>query len=192
MQTIAYRIFEKVAVISSDVHNDARGTMAVKYDSTIDELGLDFSVKETRVYSMPECGTFFGIHYSSEDAPMTKLISVIQGRGMDYIVDLREGSPTYLKWEKVELSAENALSILVPAGFGHAFQSLEDNTIQLFMIDRSGKDGISGKINYRDESIGLILEKPVSKIAEYDLNAPMVEKTASFSSIDALMEDLNN
>lgn len=48
------------------------------------------------------------------------------------------------------------------------------------------------KFNYRDESIGLILEKPVSKIAEYDLNAPMVEKTASFSSIDALMEDLNN
>ena len=175
MQTITRRIFEKVAVIFSDKMDDVRGTMAVKNDSSFDELGLDFTVKETRVYSMPESGTFFGIHYSNEKTPMTKLVSVIRGRGMDYIIDLRKGSSTYLKWEKIELSADNALSILIPAGFGHAFQSLEDDTIQLFMIDRSGKDGISGMINYRDESIGLILERPVSKIAEYDLNAPRLE-----------------
>ena len=96
MQTITRRIFEKVAVISSDKMGDVRGTMAVKYDSSFDELGLDFTVKETRVYSMPESGTFFGIHYSNEETPMTKLVSVIRGRGMDYIIDLRKGSSTYL------------------------------------------------------------------------------------------------
>ena len=47
----------------------------------------------------------------------------------------RKESPTYLEWESIELSEENAFAILIPAGFGHAFISLQNDTIQLYSVD---------------------------------------------------------
>ena len=125
---------------------------------------------------MPKEGTFFGIHYRDERAPMTKFVTVIKGRGLDYVIDLRKESPTYLEWESIELSEENALAVLIPAGFGHAFISLQNNTIQLYSVDRSGDGAHSKQINYKDSKIGLKLPVPISEISDYDLSAPFVSE----------------
>ena len=60
--------------------------------------------------------------------------------------------------------------------FGHAFISLQDDTIQFFSLDRSGNDARSKQINYKDPKIGLKLPVPISEIADYDLNAPFVSE----------------
>ena len=39
----------------------------------------------------------------------------------------------YLEWESIELSEENAFAVQIPVGFGHAFISLQDDTIQFFL-----------------------------------------------------------
>ena len=162
------KIFDCVSVYKLKSRTDNRGPMTYVYEDCIN----GFEIKETRVYTMPQKGTFFGIHYSDEATPFSKLVSVVQGRGMDYLVDLRKESPTYLKWEAVELNTDNALAVLVPAGIGHAFLSLEDNTIQLFAINKTGKDGHSKQINYADPQIGLKLEIPISQISDYDAKSP--------------------
>lgn len=131
-----------------------------------------FIPKETRTYEMPVKGTFFGIHYRELSDPLTKLVTVIKGCGMDYVIDLRKDSPTYLKWEKIELNEDNKIAVLIPAGFGHAFLSLTDDTIQSFTIDASGKNGSSKVLNYKEEKIGLELEIPVTVISDKDINAP--------------------
>ena len=165
------KIFDSVEIYKLKSRTDNRGLMTYAYEDSID----GFEIKETRVYTMPQKGTFFGIHYSDEATPFSKLVSVVQGRGMDYVVDLRKDSATYLKWEAVELSADNTLAVLVPAEIGHAFISLEDNTIQLFAINKTGKDGHSKQINYGDPQIGLKLEIPITQISDYDSNAPFLE-----------------
>ena len=115
------------------------------------------------------------LEYTKEESsPMTKLVTVIKGKGMDYVIDLRKGSPTYLQWESIELSEENALAVQIPAGFGHAFISLQKDTIQLYAVDRSGADAHSEHINYSDPQIGLKLPILVSEISDYDQNAPFV------------------
>ncbi len=166
------KIFDCVEIYKLKSRTDNRGQMTYAYEDSID----GFEIRETRVYTMPQQGTFFGIHYSDEATPFSKLVSVVQGRGMDYVVDLRKDSATYLKWETVELSADNTLAVLVPAGIGHAFISLEDNTIQLFAINKTGKDGHSKQINYADPQIGLKLEIPITQISDYDSNAPFLEE----------------
>ena len=100
----------------------------------------------------------------------------IKGRGMDYVIDLRKDSSTYLQWESFELSEENAIAVLIPAGFGHAFISLQNNTIQLYSVDRSGDGAHSKQINYKDSKIGLKLPVPISEISDYDLSAPFVSE----------------
>ncbi len=161
-------IFGKVKIYQIHTRVDNRGSLAYVYDENID----DFKALETRIYSMPKEGTFFGIHYREESSPMTKFVTVIKGRGMDYVIDLRKESPTYLQWESIELSEENAIAVLVPAGIGHAFISLQNDTMQFYSVDRSGNDALSDRINYKDPKIGLKLPIPVSEISDYDLSAP--------------------
>ena len=136
------------------------------------EKGLAFVPRETRTYLMERRGTFFGIHYREEADPLAKLVSVASGRGMDFLVDLRPESPTYLAWESLELSAENALAVYVPAGIGHAFISLEDNTVQMFLLDACGANGRSKQLNYKEPRIGLKLPIEVTEISDYDAAAP--------------------
>ena len=161
-------IFGKVKIYQIHTRVDNRGSLAYVYDENID----DFKALETRIYSMPKAGTFFGIHYREESSPMTKFVTVIKGRGMDYVIDLRKESPTYLQWESIELSEENAIAVLVPAGIGHAIISLQNDTMQFYSVDRSGNDALSDRINFKDPKIGLKLPIPISEISDYDLSAP--------------------
>ena len=171
---IIKKVFDKALVLKFRTRMDNRGLMAVNYENEFVEDKVGFIIKESRVYTIPKKGTFFGIHYREEKDPMGKLVTVIHGRAMDYIVDLRKDSPTFLKWERVELSAENALSVYIPAGFGHGFQTLEDDTIQLYFVDTSGNNAYSKTVSYRDEKIGLKLEMPITEISDYDIDAPLV------------------
>ena len=171
---VVKELFGKVKIYRLHTRVDNRGSLEYVFD----ENTAIFKVRETRIYSMPKEGTFFGIHYREESNPMTKFVTVIRGRGMDYIIDLREESPTYLEWESIELSEENAFAVLIPAGFGHAFISLQNDTIQLYSVDRSGNDAHSKQINYKDSKIGLKLPIPISEISDYDLSAPFVSESA--------------
>ena len=163
-------IFDTVKVYKLKSRTDNRGPMTYVYEEGIE----GFEPKETRIYDMPKKGTFFGIHYREENAPMYKFVTVVKGSGMDYLIDLRKDSETYLKWESLELTADNALAVLIPEGIGHAFISLEDNTMQAFTIDKTGADGHSRQLNYKEEKIGLELPVPVSEISDYDEGAPFL------------------
>src|ERR1700674_3022959 len=73
-------------------------------------------------------GTIRGMHFQNFPYGEMKLLRCIQGAVYDVAVDLRKESPTFLQHFGVELSAENMLSILIPEGFAHGFQTLEDNS----------------------------------------------------------------
>jgi len=167
------RIFDHVLVLQSSMKMDSRGSMTIGFDhEEIRQYVSDFTLKQQRVYSMPEVGTFFGIHYQDEPYPQSKLISVVQGEGIDYVVDLRKDSVTYKQWKAVDLKGEDGKIIYIPKGYGHAFLSLKENTIQLFAIDQCFVTECSKQINYKDPGIGL--ELPIKDIilSDCDENAP--------------------
>lgn len=164
-------IFDSVKIYRLKSRTDNRGLMTYVYEEGIE----GFVSKETRIYDMPKTGTFFGIHYREKNAPMQKFVTVVKGSGMDYVIDLRKDSATYLKWESLELSADNALAVLIPEGIGHAFISLEDNTMQAFTIDKTVKEGHSKQLNYKEEKIGLELPVAVTEISDYDAGAPFLD-----------------
>ncbi|SCX05959.1 dTDP-4-dehydrorhamnose 3,5-epimerase [Lachnospiraceae bacterium YSD2013] len=172
---IVKSIFEEAKLIKTVSRTDNRGPMRViGNDERQRALGINFMPHETRTYTMPRTGTFFGIHFQPTERPGAKLISLITGRGTDFIIDLRPDSPTYLKWEAIELSADNDLMTYVPTGFGHAFLSTSDDVIMLYQTDFHGGKGYTGRLNYKESSIGLKLPTPVAEIADYDAEAPFL------------------
>ena len=79
-------------------------------------------------------GTIRGIHFQTHPAAQGKLVRCLAGRLFDVAVDLRSGSPTFGRWVSAELSATQNNQLWVPVGFGHAFCSLEPNTVISYRV----------------------------------------------------------
>jgi dTDP-4-dehydrorhamnose 3,5-epimerase len=84
------------------------------------KLAPDFEVKQAN-FSISKRGVIRGIHYSLAPAGQSKLVSCAQGGITDVLVDLRKGSPTYLKVEYAQLSESSGSTIFIASGVGHGF-----------------------------------------------------------------------
>ena len=115
----------EVQIIEPTVFGDDRGYFMETYQ--IDEFaaaGIDKPFVQDN-QSRSTKGVLRGLHFQIEH-PQSKLVRVVSGEVFDVCVDLREGSPTYGKWEGVILSAENKRQFFVPRGFAHGFLVLSD------------------------------------------------------------------
>lgn len=122
-------------------------------------------------------GTVRGLHYQVPPSAETKLIRCIRGAVMDFIVDVRTGSPTFLQWISVELSAENLRMILIPEGFAHGFQTLEDNTELLYHHTEYYAPEHERALNIFDPLLNIRLPLPVSIMSERDRTHPLLTTT---------------
>lgn len=170
------RLFGDACVLELESRHDCRGGMKMLSPEETGAALPGFEIREQRIYTMPEANTFFGIHFQELPYPQAKLVAVLHGKGLDYVIDLRKESDTYRQWKTVELSAEKPLAVWIPAGFGHAFLSLEKDTVQFFAVDQHFVKGYSKEISYLDPEIGLKLpcENPV--LSEADRHAPFLRE----------------
>ena len=79
-------------------------------------------------------GTLRGLHFQTKPFQEDKLVRCIHGSVMDYVLDLRKKSQTYMKLIKVKLSDKNFFSIYVPSGCAHGYITLENNTILSYSV----------------------------------------------------------
>lgn len=100
-------------------------------------------------------GVIRGLHLQKEPYSECKLITCLKGRVMDIAVDLRLGSPTYGKSFSIELNNKNGISLLVPEGCAHGFQSLTNNVEMLYIHSESYSAQHEDGINSLDETLCL-------------------------------------
>jgi dTDP-4-dehydrorhamnose 3,5-epimerase len=120
-------------------------------------------------------GTLRGIHFQNNPKAQTKLVRCIQGSMWDIAVDLRVGSPTYLKWFGVELNQDNNLQILVPKGFGHAFITLKENTIIEYKVDEYFSKEHDRSIRFDDPYLNIDWKGLTPILSEKDAKAPFLK-----------------
>lgn len=70
-----------------------------------------------------KAGILRGLHCSKYG----KLVTCVRGSVYDVMVDLREDSPTFLRWCGVVLDEHNRKQVFVPANCAHGFFTLEDD-----------------------------------------------------------------
>ena len=117
-------------------------------------------------------GTLRGIHYQSHPMGEDKIIRCLSGAIYDVVVDLRIGSPTFLKWIGEELSADNRTMLYVPKGFGHAFITLADDTEVLYLVTEFYTPGCEYGIRWDDDRIGIDWPIPPQVFSEKDAAWP--------------------
>ncbi|MGK6316181.1 dTDP-4-dehydrorhamnose 3,5-epimerase [Neorhizobium sp. DT-125] len=117
-------------------------------------------------------GTVRGMHFQHPPHAEMKLVNCLRGRVWDVAVDLRAGSPTFLKWHAEELSAENRRSLLIPEGFAHGFQTLTDDCELLYLHSAPYAPGAEGALNSQDPRLGVSWPLDITEISERDRRHP--------------------
>ena len=143
-----------VVVVDVKSHGDDRGYFMETYkksDFVAGGITCDF-VQDNQSSSTK--GVLRGLHFQKEH-PQAKLVRVVSGRVFDVAVDLRPGSPTYGKWEGVELSAENRRQFFVPRGFAHGFLVLSDTAEFCYKCDDVYYPNDEGGLMWNDPDIGI-------------------------------------
>jgi dTDP-4-dehydrorhamnose 3,5-epimerase len=116
-------------------HRDDRGWFQewFKHSEVLEETGYDFAPLQANI-SHSARGTIRGVHYSTAPQGQAKLVTVLHGEIDDYIIDIRPTSPTFGKWERIRLTADNGCSVLLSAHLGHAFHALVDDTVVNYLV----------------------------------------------------------
>jgi dTDP-4-dehydrorhamnose 3,5-epimerase len=81
-------------------------------------------------------GTRRGMHYQGAPYAEAKLLRCTRGAIYDVIIDLRPESATFKRWAAIELTAANHRILYIPEGFGHGFQTLEDDTEVFYQMSQ--------------------------------------------------------
>lgn len=154
---------------------DNRGISFVTF-STPDfrQLGLNFSISYDLHYIYKSKNILRGIHFQNEPLTQVKMIRCTKGKILDYVIDLRKKSSTYLKWICVELNPENKYQLIIPKGFGQAFVTLEDDTEIVYKTDQKYESILEKTIRWNDPTINIKwpIEDPI--LSEKDANAPLL------------------
>lgn len=165
----------EVRIVEPQVFGDNRGWFYESYSyEKLKEAGIDVSfVQDNRSYSK-EKGTLRGIHFQKSPMAQSKLITCTRGRILDVAVDLRKGSPDYLKWVSVELNEDNKLMLFIPKGFGHGFVTLTEEVEVLYKVDEYYSKEHDRSIRFDDRAIGVDWGVSEPILSEKDKNAPLL------------------
>ena len=123
-----------------------------------------------------EPGTVRGMHYQKPPYAEMKMVRCIRGRVWDVAVDLRTGSPTFLKWHAEELSDENSRMMIIPEGFAHGFQTLQDNSEIIYFVTELYNSDAEQGINLKDKKIKIKWPMPIINISEKDKNIRFLDE----------------
>ncbi|MDC0901242.1 dTDP-4-dehydrorhamnose 3,5-epimerase [Candidatus Pelagibacter sp.] len=165
---IIYTKFEGVILIEPKKHEDNRGFFSETFNKKkIKEFdNLEF-VQDNQSLSLQRY-IFRGLHFQIPPFAQDKLVRVIKGSILDFVLDIRKSSKTFGQIESFKLSSENFNQIFIPKGFAHGFLTLEDNTETIYKVTNYYSPEHDFGININDSSLNIDLPTDLKNITLSD------------------------
>lgn len=164
-------------ILQPKVFGDSRGWFMESWSAkTMLDTGIPPYnwVQDNHSYSSQK-GVLRGLHFQKGDAAQAKLVRCTKGAVLDVVVDLRQGSPSYLQWIAQELSADNKQQLLIPRGCAHGFLTLTDEVEFLYKADNYYNPHADRSIVWNDTTIGINwgVDSPI--LSDKDAVAPLLK-----------------
>ncbi len=168
---------EGLLEIIPEVYHDKRGWFLEFYkEEPFHSHGIPYKFTQENI-SFSQKGVIRGLHFQLAPWQQAKLVSVLSGKVMDVVVDLRKGSPTFGKTHTCVLDAEQHNLLMVPEGFAHGFAALEDS---LFLYK-------SSNVYNRDFESGIVWNDPHLNIQWPFENHMLSEKDKKLTTFHELL-----
>lgn len=155
MQTRALSI-PGAAEFTPQVHSDDRGAFFEHYrfEPLENEIGHPFTVRQGNT-SVSRRGTVRGVHYALVPPGQAKYVTAVRGAVLDYVVDVRVGSPTFGTWESVRLDDVDHRAVYLSEGLGHCFVALTDDAVVSYLVSEVFNPEREVGLNPRDPDLAL-------------------------------------
>jgi dTDP-4-dehydrorhamnose 3,5-epimerase len=139
--TISFNIQESkkiagVYILKPTISEDLRGNIWTSFlkDNIEHLLPSDLFFKHDK-FSISENNVLRGIH---GDMKSWKLVTCVYGEVQQVVVDLREDSSSYLKWQDFIINGDNQQSILIPPGLGNAYYVSSERAVYHYKLAYEG------------------------------------------------------
>lgn len=152
--------FEKLKIdglvlITPKLYGDSRGFFMESYKkSEFSDFGINTDFVQDN-HSKSTKGVLRGLHFQAFPKMQAKLIRCTKGKVLDVVVDIRKSSPTFGKWERIELSEENKLMLFIPEGFAHGFAVLSDEAELAYKTSEEFSAEFDRGVLWNDPEIGI-------------------------------------
>lgn len=180
---------EGVKILTPNRFGDARGFFSESWNRMrMAEAGLDYDFVQDNHSVSAAVGTLRGLHYQSPPHAQAKLVRCGRGALFDVAVDVRLGSPTYLKWVGVDLTAENGKQILIPAGCLHGFVTRVADTEIVYKCTDYYAPDCDGAVRWDDPDLGIdwgLTAAPI--LSDKDTKAPRLSELDNPFTYEAVL-----
>src|SRR6478752_7859762 len=135
---------------------DDRGVFleSFKADRLAEVIGHRLEILQTNV-SVSSRGTVRGIHFADVPPSQAKYVTALSGSFIDFVIDIRVGSPTFGQWDSVLLDTKDRRAIYLAEGLGHAICALEDNSTVMYLCSAPYAPAREHGIHPLDPALGL-------------------------------------
>jgi dTDP-4-dehydrorhamnose 3,5-epimerase len=168
--------------ISPIKRGDDRGTFLewYRHDLLESAIGHSLNLRQANT-SVSRRGVVRGIHFADIPPGQAKYVTATHGAVLDFVIDIRVGSPTFGQWDSVRLDDVDRKAIYLGEGLGHAFVALtEDATVSYLVSDTYNASREHG-INPLDERVGLVFPSEAGELllSPKDTDAPTLAEAAA-------------
>ena len=148
-------------------------------DKLAEHIGHEMRVVQTNI-SVSSRGAVRGIHFADVPPSQAKYVTAVSGSFLDFVVDIRVGSPTFGEWESVRLDTDSRVAVYLSEGLGHCLVALEDNSTAVYLCSRPYNPTGEHGINPLDPRVGLDLPADLEPVVSAkDAAAPNLEEAAA-------------
>jgi len=167
--------FAGLFVVERRPHTDERGYFERVYCAEeLKSAGLDKPIRQINRTLTRTKGTIRGLHFQYPPHMEIKVVSCVAGAVFDVAVDLRKGSPTFLRWHGELLSADNRRTLVIPEGFAHGFQTLEGECEMLYLHTADYAANAEGGFNANDARLAIGWPLASAHRSERDAGLPSI------------------
>lgn len=154
---------------------DSRGFLNRFYCAeTFSAIGMHKPIVQINHTLTHQKGVVRGLHFQHPPFAETKVVSCIKGEILDIAVDIRQDSPTFLKWYAEILNEQNQRSLMIPEGFAHGFQTLTEDCELIYLHTAAYHQPSEGALNIYDPLLGIQLPLEITDLSERDRMHPMI------------------
>ena len=161
-------------------HSDERGFFARTFCAQeFARAGLPTEAVQASVSFNTKRGTIRGMHFQWPPSREGKLVRCLRGSVLDVLLDLRPGSPTYLRHVSVQLDEENRDAVFIPHGVAHGFQTLSDSTEVLYQLTDVYTPDLATGVRWNDPAFaiewrmqnGIVISERDAQYPDFDRQA---------------------
>jgi dTDP-4-dehydrorhamnose 3,5-epimerase len=162
-------------------HSDDRGMFLewYRFDRLQETLGHALDLRQANL-SVSRAGVVRGIHFASVPRGQAKYVTAVRGAVLDYVIDIRVGSPTFGQWESVLLDDVERRSVYLAEGLGHAFVALTDDATVTYLVSDIFSPEREHGIDPLDPEVGLVFPEVAGLVlSSKDAEAPSLAAAAA-------------